>query len=477
MNLTSPKTTQSQRYSTLYNKLFTQFSTLSNLSRRARLTVIYGLLLVVLYLASFALPMDDKGWYVNLVILLNLTGIAAFYLQFPLAGRLKNTPLFKNIDWAIAKHKTIGYWIGGIFFLHPLLIIAPKLQLSTADGWRSVLTVIMASEMLTGLIAWVLFVVWVLMSIFKNKLPMRYETWRFIHSLGFVIIAFLATVHVTSVGSHGQFEDAFNVVFWVLCTFAIAGVIYDFAFKPSAIKNTAFTVQSVKKVSSSDWMLTLNTDSNTAKEFSFDAGQFVWINSHHSAYDLDTHPFSIASCRSDLPNMSFIIRELGDYTHQLGSLEVGQMVYVDGPFGQMTLDESRKARGITLIAGGAGLAPMLSLLRQLVASGDTRPIRLVYGNKQWQQMVLLDELRTFQTILMDFKLILVCEEVIHSTEIYQGVIDKTVLTQVLVTDNRLILDEWAVYLCGPQAMMDSVQANLNKLGMSSAHIHYEKFVF
>lgn len=479
---------------------FTKFDLSQSLSRRTKLNLLYGLFLVPLYLASFTLEMDDKGWYVNFIILLNLIGIAAFYMQFPLTGRLNHLPFFRNIDWGVSKHKTIGYWIAGIFFLHPFLIIAPKFLLSPHDGIRALVNAITAPEMLTGVIGWVLFVLWVLMSIFKNKLPMRYQVWRLTHSIGFAVIAILVTFHVTSVGSHGQFEDLFNVVFWVVCVLAVAGVVYNFVFKPNVLSNTAFTVQQVQKVSSSDWMLTLRANESSDEPFSFEAGQFVWINTHQSAYNVDTHPFSIASCQADLPNISFIIRELGDYTQSLGKLKTGQSVYLEGPFGQMTLQESNKAEAITLIAGGAGLAPMLGLVRQLHANNDPREIRLIYGNRRWDQMALLDEIKALQQEMTNFKAILVCDDLENIGNQYPeqnkqqgdsdfkvgpftefdvrlGIIDKEVLASVVQPDSKNVYKKWAVYTCGPAAMMHSVSNNLKAMGLSNNQIHFESFVF
>ncbi len=60
-------------------------------------------------------------------------------------------------------------------------------------------------------------IVWVLFFIFKDRIRVNYETWHLTHLLGFVIVCVLATVHVTSVGRHGQFEEQFNILWWGLC--------------------------------------------------------------------------------------------------------------------------------------------------------------------------------------------------------------------------------------------------------------------
>lgn len=458
---------------TIKNRTFTFNIKARFTSKNIFLTIGYSLLVLTLYAVSFSSPMDDKGIFIRALTLINLVGIAAFYLQFPLVGRLKSLPLFKHIDWAISKHKKIGYWIGGIFFLHPLLIIAPKLQLSHADTWLAIKTVITAPELLTGIIAWVLMAIWIVFSAFKNKLPIRYESWRLVHSLGFIAIAIFATLHVTSVGSHGQLQPGFNTLFWGLCIFSISATIYNYVIKPIKLTKSPFEVVGINKLSSSDWQLTIK--SKQQQPFYFEAGQFVWLNTQASPHNIDYHPFSISSTMDELPNISFIIRELGDYTKNLNTLEIGQTVFVDGPFGQMSLYDTKQSSAILFIAGGAGLGPMMSLLRQLYVNQDPRPIRFIYGNQLWQQMSMLDELNQFEREMQDFKSILVCNQELSDPNVYQGVIDLNILKKAL--SMNINKHECGVYLCGSKSMINSVTKDLSLLGINKNQLHFEQLSF
>tara|TARA_R110001583_G_scaffold26571_2_gene95707 strand:+ start:8327 stop:9733 length:1407 start_codon:yes stop_codon:yes gene_type:complete len=444
--------------------------------RKHKLLIGYLVLLTVPFFATQMLDMDAKSGYAGLLSLVNTLAIMAFFIQFPLGSRLKQLPLFANIDWSIKRHKQVGKWLGVIFLLHPVLILAPRFLVSFNDGLSSAIEVVTAPQMLTGLIAWALMILWVLLSIFKEKLPMRYETWHLMHVLGFVTITTLVTLHLTSVGQHGQFQGQFNWFWWGLCGFSLAMVAYNYLLKPARLKSHPFTLKSVSRVSSSDWLVTV--ESHQQNDFHFEAGQFVWLNTSASSYGVNQHPFSIASCQQDLPKLSFIIRELGDYTSNLESLTIGQQVYIDGPYGSMSLNDSNHALGITLIAGGAGLGPMLSLLRGLATKHETRPVRLIYGNNRLDQMVLLDEIKALQTTMVNFKLQLVCQEApqpdMTQTDIYTGVIDKPCIEKAIGPSQR---DQWAVYLCGPQGMILGVKQSLKALNISSANVYYEQLSF
>lgn len=442
------------------------------LSRNSRLLLGYLALLPVPFLFTFALNMEDKGPYASALTAMNTLAMMAFYLQFPLGSRLKQIPLFANIDWNITHHKKIGQWIGIIILLHPILILAPRFLVSFEDGMHSLRSVLTAPQMLTGIIAWVGLILWILTAIFRQQLRLSYELWRFTHMLGFVAIAILATLHVMSVGSHGQFDETFNLVWWILGYLSVSMVLYNYIVKPITLRSHPFRLVDVTQVSRTDWQLTI--EKNESSDFSFQPGQFVWLNTSKCSGGVNEHPFSIASCQSDLPRISFIIRNLGDYTSRLNTLKIGQPVYVDGPYGSMSLAESNRSKAILLIAGGAGIGPMLSLLRGLALSQDPRPIRLIYGNNDLDQMVLQKEIRTLEKSMTDFKQQLVCLTATDKADIYQGVIDQACIQQVIQGHNP---NDWGVYLCGPQAMISAVNKSLRLLNIPAANTHYEQLSF
>ena len=86
------------------------------LGRKSKLALGYFSLLIIPFLATYALDMQDKAAYAALISTVNTLAIMAFYIQFPLGSRLRNIPLFSNIDWNMSHHKKVGQWIGIIFF-------------------------------------------------------------------------------------------------------------------------------------------------------------------------------------------------------------------------------------------------------------------------------------------------------------------------------------------------------------------------
>lgn len=450
-----------------------------SLSNKFKLSCLYYLLLIIPLIVAQNLGMLSKNLYHSVLAAITLLAMFAFYVQFPLAGRLKKWPLFNNIDWAIGSHKKWGQYIGLFFFLHPFLIAAPKFLVSTDDAIHSLVKMLTEPSTLTGVIAWCLMLLWVLMSIFKDKLNMRYETWRLVHLLGFIVIATLATLHITRVGSHGQLQPQFNYLWWGLYSLSLLMLGYNYFIKPFFMKATPYKVKAVEKLSQRDWQLTIACE--TANAMLYQAGQFVWINSSGNAFNLEQHPFSIVSCanpNSKNTELSFVIRELGDYTGNLASLSLDHTVYVDGPYGTMTLESTRLNRDLVLIAGGVGIAPMLSLLRELNKQQDKRDIQLIYADKNLDNMVYLDELLAFEQSMKHFKLHLLCEQVPVSSpdskQLHQGVVDEQQISRVLSDKNSR---QVGVYLCGPRAMIVNNCKQLKNQGVLTKHVHFEQLSF
>lgn len=436
-----------------------------------RLLLVYAAMLLLPYLWSLTQDLAYRGAYVTVITIANLAGLAALLAQNVLAGRIDSVTRYAGIDNGMHLHRRAGELVALYFFLHPLLIVLPRYliapQRATDDLWIA----LTSDESATGLFAWALMGVWVLVARYRDRVGMSYEAWRISHGIGLLAVAILATHHAVTVGRHGRYDPWFDVMWIVLCAIAVGATLYTYVVRPVLQKRRPFRVAEVRRAGASDWYLTLEKDGDFP--FAFDAGQFVWINTSGNPFNRSEHPFSIASSPGDSRRLSFIIRELGDYTRRLSSLRPGQRVFVDGPHGVFTL-VGRRAEGIALIAGGAGIGPILGLARQLRDLDDPRPIRLVYGNRTLQQMVFQDEIAQMASTMRDFRQSLVVERREIGVEAFIGLIDRAKLESILP---RSAYDSWLFYVCGPPVMVEAVSGHLRTLGVPAERVLFERLAF
>lgn len=435
-----------------------------------RLLMWLGTLVLVPYGLALAQGLDIRNFYTELVTALSIGGLAAMLLQFVLAGRIGWFVRRCGLDQSMLLHRRAGQWIAVLFLLHPFLIVLPRFivapQLAAQDIWLT----FTAPESATGFYAMALLAVLVLASVFKDRLPMSYEAWRLSHGIGFAVVAILATDHVITNGRHGVYNAWFDVMWIVLCTLAVGSLLDTYLLQPMRRKRRPFRVASVERASARDIVLTIEKDGTFP--FSFEAGQFAWINTSGHAGNLTEHPFSIASTPQDLPRLSFVIRNLGDYTSRLGGIEPGQTVYIDGPFGDFTLEHDRSP-GIVLVAGGAGIGLILGLLRKLRADGDKRPVRLIYGSRTADEIVARDEIAACAAEMADFTPVLVLEEPSDDT-VEHGRIDRALLDRVVTPEQ---VASAGFYVCGPPAMINAVVRNLRHMGVARERLHFEHLTF
>ncbi|MHA1166038.1 MAG: ferredoxin--NADP reductase, partial [Alphaproteobacteria bacterium] len=150
----------------------------------------------------------------------------------------------------------------------------------------------------------------------------------------------------------------------------------------------------------------------------------------------------------------------------------GTVAYVDGPHGNLTLQD-RKGAGIALIAGGVGIAPLFGILRQLCHDRDKRPIVLLYGNRVRDQIVYAEELAGMQKIL-DLRIEHVLGEPPQGWQERTGIIDASVVTDILARPGA---ENWMYFVCGPLPMIESVETALLAMGVPSRQIVSERFYY
>jgi predicted ferric reductase len=432
--------------------------------------LLYLLVLAIPYALALSIRVQHRALYQSIVTLLNICGLAALLLQFPLASRSRALARTMGVDQAMVIHRQVGEVLAIFFFLHPFLILLPRLLIAPQRSLGDVWSTFLASNVQTGLYAWAILIAWVLVAWSRRKAGLSYEAWRWSHGLGFAAVAILATLHAIKVGRHGQAQPWFNWLWITLCSIAVALVLYGLFVRPHLWKRQPFRVRRIFKAGASDWELEIEKEGDFP--FEFDAGQFIWLTTSSRPWLRTEHPFSIASSPSEAPRLRFIIRQLGDFTGALGKLRPGQRVLIDGPYGAFTL-AGRRGRGLAFIAGGAGIGPILGILRSLHEQQEARPIRLLYGNRSADQLISQPEIAAMREQFPDFQQILALERADPRAQ-QVGIIDEKMISAVLPAEARR---HWLVFVCGPPPMVKAVVTTLRRLGYPQRSIIYEQLGF
>jgi propane monooxygenase reductase component len=183
--------------------------------------------------------------------------------------------------------------------------------------------------------------------------------------------------------------------------------------------------------------------------------------------------FSMAAPPSPDGRLEFIIKRYpgGHFSGLLeGTLAVGDKLDVTGPYGAFTLKASSDRR-LLFAAGGAGMAPMLALLRQLAEAGSTREVTFYYGARTEADLISHEELATLQQALPQLNYVPCLSESwpddwnAATTGYVHDVVDR----------HEDALASCDIYLCGPPPMIDAALELLSSLSVAQEQIHYDKF--
>jgi propane monooxygenase reductase subunit len=203
-----------------------------------------------------------------------------------------------------------------------------------------------------------------------------------------------------------------------------------------------------------------------AGEMPFKPGQYADIGVPGTA---EWRSFSMANSPGD-GHLEFIVKRYpgGRFSGLLeGGLRPGDPLRVRGPYGSFTLRE-KSDRDLLFIGGGAGMAPILSLLTQLRDQGVRRAATYFYGARTARDLFHLDLMADLEAGLPGFRFV----PALSDDPSFRG--ETGLITDVV---DRLAGDLTGAdaYLCGPPPMIDAAMALLDRRGVPRERVYFDKF--
>lgn len=206
------------------------------------------------------------------------------------------------------------------------------------------------------------------------------------------------------------------------------------------------------------------------REIAFHAGQYVDLQVPGTDW---SRSFSMANTPATQDRLEFMIKVFPDgrFSGLLeGGLKVSDPLEAKGPYGTFTLRE-RSERDLVFLGGGAGMAPIWSLLNSLAERDSPRRATYYYGARTRRDLFHVEELKELEAKLPAFRSVLALSEP-SPDDGWDGEVG--FITDVLdrcETD----LSECDGYICGPPPMVDAGIELFARKGMPAERIHYDKF--
>lgn len=220
-------------------------------------------------------------------------------------------------------------------------------------------------------------------------------------------------------------------------------------------------VSSVRRLTGEAVAISFAVPESLAAKYTFIPGQYLTLRTLIDG-EYVRRSYSICSKPGDALEVGVKHLPGGAFSTYAQSLKEGDELEVMTPQGNFTAETGGRNRYL-LVAAGSGITPCLSIAKTVLSQEPESMIMLLYGNRNTASIMFRQDISDLKDVYTDrFMMINILSREKQEAEWLYGRIDECKITYLI--NNGLISPEScsAVYLCGPQQMLDSVEAALGE---------------
>jgi ferredoxin-NADP reductase len=202
----------------------------------------------------------------------------------------------------------------------------------------------------------------------------------------------------------------------------------------------------------------------------FQAGQYINVSTDIKGIRT-SRPYSISSAPNQIGYYDITIRKMEDgfvSDFLLNKVKIGHEFESTSAYGNFYYNPLFHGNDLVFLAGGSGITPFMSMIREVTDQGLSRRIHLIYGSQNPKDVIFHEELLERRSLHKNFSYDLVIST---PPAKYKG------LTGFLSADliKKLVKNIPAkmFYLCGPEIMYGFCCNELEKLGIPRRKIRTE----
>ena len=186
-----------------------------------------------------------------------------------------------------------------------------------------------------------------------------------------------------------------------------------------------------------------------------------------------SRPYSISSQPNQVGYYDITIRRVENglvSNYLLDEVKRGDTLISSGPAGNFYFNPLIHKKTTVCIAGGSGITPFVSMIREIIECGLDRTVYLFYGSKTTDDVIFSDELAHLAERFENIHYIPVIENPAEEYAGACGFITRKVLGEVLEN-----IDDKSFFLCGPQGLYDFCLPQVEDLGVPRRKIKQEMY--
>ncbi|MFH1415285.1 MAG: FAD/NAD(P)-binding protein [Elusimicrobiota bacterium] len=191
----------------------------------------------------------------------------------------------------------------------------------------------------------------------------------------------------------------------------------------------------------------------------FATGQFIQL----TVPGIGEAPFTPSSRPGKTKNIEITVMEVGVATKVLHSKKAGDMLAVRGPYGNGFPVEKLRNRELLIIGGGCGLAPLRTLIYEIIDNRNHYPrVVFLYGCRSSKDILYKGSFGRWDGDMETYRTV---DEGDTDWKEDTGVVTK------LLSKVKIDVKTCAVVAVGPPVMMKYATIELKKMGISDDRIY------
>ncbi len=204
----------------------------------------------------------------------------------------------------------------------------------------------------------------------------------------------------------------------------------------------------------------------------FQAGQYINVYGEVNGVR-SSRPYSMSSSPLQRAYYDISVARITDgffSDFMLDQVKKGDTLKSSGPSGNFYHNPLFHKKASVFIAGGSGITPFMSMIREICDNARKRDITLLYGNRTPKNILFHEELINLASRHANFTYIPVISE---PGEDYDG--EKGFIDDACITRNVKSIEACTFYICGPQAMYEFCVPELENMGIPRKRLRKEMF--
>lgn len=233
-------------------------------------------------------------------------------------------------------------------------------------------------------------------------------------------------------------------------------------------------IQDVIRETADAVSLVFKIPGNLKSKFAFHSGQYLTLKKTINGKEV-RRAYSICSSPTDhYLKVAIKTVENGVFsTYATSELKAGNFIEISEPEGKFIL-EPKSNKNYIAFAAGSGITPILSMIKDVLASESSSTFTLIYGNKTVADTIFKKELDALKEVNSErFNLHYVYSREQIEDSLF-GRINKA-HTNYFINSTYKDTSFDAAYLCGPEEMIKEVSATLSEHGIADESIYFELF--